>query len=220
MINEDKTAPRYAIPAITANNAHCTWTTVRKSRFLAQTCHCPSSVVARQFITEISRINSQASHNCWAYVAGAPGNSAQIGCSDDGEPHGTAGKPMLSALLGSNIGEICVVVSRWFGGIKLGTGGLVRAYQGAVIDNLATMPVKSFVASNLWHLALPYNLIENFNKSLQAIGGDIINEEYNDIVNYTLTVPVDKSKELNELLNSLNNDKIKISLVNQQNNIA
>src|SRR5690606_7146777 len=81
-----------------------------------------------------------ATHNCWAFVAGPPGDTASIGMSDAGEPHGTAGRPMLDVLLHSDVGEVVAVVTRYFGGTKLGTGGLVRAYGGAVQHALAELP--------------------------------------------------------------------------------
>ena len=83
---------------------------------------------------------ADATHNCWAYVVGAPGSTDRVGMSDDGEPHGTAGRPMLTVLLHSGIGEIAAVVTRYYGGTKLGTGGLVKAYGGVVQEALADMP--------------------------------------------------------------------------------
>ena len=121
---------RYAVPDVALQQPHCTEIIIRRSRFLAQCAHTPDPAAARAFVEQIRRRHADATHNCWAYAAGAPGDTAQIGSSDDGEPHGTAGRPMLQIVLHSGIGELCVVVSRWFGGVKLGTGGLVRAYGG------------------------------------------------------------------------------------------
>ena len=128
---------RYPIPAAGPDRPHRTELLIRRSRFLAQCAHTPGPEAARAFVESIRRANADATHNCWAYAAGAPGQTARIGSSDDGEPHGTAGRPMLQVLLHCGIGEICVVVTRWFGGVKLGTGGLVRAYQDSVRENLA-----------------------------------------------------------------------------------
>ena len=87
---------------------------------------------AKAFWAEIKAQHPNARHHCWAAVAGKPTDSQQLGFSDDGEPAGTAGKPMLSALQGSQVGEISAVVVRYYGGILLGTGGLVRAYGNGV----------------------------------------------------------------------------------------
>lgn len=105
---------------------------IKKSRFIVHIAHTPDVPHARALIADIKGKYVDAVHNCWAYVAGAPTDSQVLGFSDDGEPNGTAGKPMLNVLVGSGIGEITVVVTRYFGGIKLGTGGLVRAYGGSV----------------------------------------------------------------------------------------
>lgn len=105
---------------------------IKKSRFIVHIEHTPDVKSARAFIADIKDKYSDAVHNCWAYVAGPPTDSQVRGFSDDGEPNGTAGKPMLNVLVGSGVGEITAVVTRYFGGIKLGTGGLVRAYGGSV----------------------------------------------------------------------------------------
>lgn len=115
--------------------------TIKKSRFIVHIEHTPDVESARAFISEIKAKYSDAGHNCWAYIAGAPADSQILGFSDDGEPNGTAGKPMLNVLLGSGVGEITAVVTRYFGGIKLGTGGLVRAYGGTVNHALDELEV-------------------------------------------------------------------------------
>lgn len=114
---------------------------IKRSRFIVHIGHTPDVSSAREFISDIKGKYADAGHNCWAYVAGRPDDSQVLGFSDDGEPNGTAGKPMLNVLMGSGIGEITAVVTRYFGGIKLGTGGLVRAYGGTLnhaLDELET----------------------------------------------------------------------------------
>lgn len=95
---------------------------------------------ALAFIQSIREASADATHHCWAYVVGPPGSTASVGMSDDGEPHGTAGRPMLNVLLHSGVGDIVAVVTRYYGGTKLGTGGLVRAYGGGVVHALEAMP--------------------------------------------------------------------------------
>lgn len=109
---------------------------IKKSTFIVHIGHTPDLVAAKAFIRDIEQKYSDARHNCWAHVAGNPGGSHVYGFSDDGEPNGTAGKPMLNVLVGSGLGEITAVVTRYFGGIKLGTGGLVRAYGGSLNNAL------------------------------------------------------------------------------------
>ena len=120
---------------------------IKKSTFIVHIAHTPDVDSAKAFITQINQQYPDARHNCWAYVAGAPGGSHVYGFSDDGEPNGTAGKPMLNVLQGSGLGEICAVTTRYFGGIKLGTGGLVRAYGGTLNNALSQLETSIKVPS-------------------------------------------------------------------------
>ncbi|MFB9137374.1 YigZ family protein [Vibrio olivae] len=105
---------------------------IKKSLFITQLSHTASIDEAKAFIDTVRQQHNEAGHNCWGFVAGRPENSMLWGFSDDREPSGTAGKPILSQLSGSGVGEICAVVTRYSGGVKLGTGGLVKAYGGGV----------------------------------------------------------------------------------------
>ncbi|MFC3033214.1 YigZ family protein [Pseudoalteromonas fenneropenaei] len=113
---------------------------IKKSTFIVHIAHTPTLQDAKAFIQSICHAYPDARHNCWAHVAGHPKGSHVYGFSDDGEPNGTAGKPMLNVLMGSGLGEVTAVVTRYFGGIKLGTGGLVRAYGGCLNHALAQLP--------------------------------------------------------------------------------
>lgn len=105
---------------------------IEKSRFLCALANAETVDDARAFIDAVSAEYPDATHNCWAYVVGPPGSTSRVGMSDDGEPHNTAGRPMLNVLLHADVGDVVAVVTRYFGGTKLGRGGLVRAYGGAV----------------------------------------------------------------------------------------
>ncbi|WP_261835618.1 YigZ family protein [Vibrio ishigakensis] len=105
---------------------------IKKSHFITYLAHTPSIEEAKAFVDSIKAKHADARHNCWAFVAGRPEDSMKWGFSDDGEPSGTAGKPILAQLTGSGVGEIAAVVTRYYGGIRLGTGGLVKAYGGGV----------------------------------------------------------------------------------------
>lgn len=120
------------------------------------------------FIDKIRLKHSDANHNCWAFVAGAPNDPSNWGMNDDGEPKGCAGKPMFNVIHHSNIGEICAVVSRYFGGIKLGTGGMARAYSAAVqggLEELQTTQKKHYEQVTL---LLDYNMIKDVEHLLMA----------------------------------------------------
>ncbi|MGB5854964.1 MAG: YigZ family protein [Oceanisphaera sp.] len=114
---------------------------IKKSRFIAYLAHTPDAQAAKEFIDAVRAKEPAAGHHCWAFVAGQPSDSRVLGFSDDGEPSGTAGKPMLAQLQGAGVGEITAVVVRYFGGIKLGTGGLVRAYGGTLSLAMAQLAV-------------------------------------------------------------------------------
>lgn len=114
---------------------------VKKSRFIVNVGVTPTLGDAKLFIDSVKQKYPDAGHHCWAHVAGAPNGSHVYGFSDDGEPNGTAGKPMLNVLTGSGLGDISAVITRYFGGIKLGTGGLVRAYGGSLNNALQLIEV-------------------------------------------------------------------------------
>ncbi len=136
MTDDVQDPARYPVPA----QQHRVEQVIDRSRFICTVTRVQSSEEAQAFIKAMNAELPDATHNCWAYVVGAPGNTDRVGMSDDGEPHGTAGRPMLTVLLHSGIGEIAAVVTRYYGGIKLGTGGLVKAYGGAVQEALTGMP--------------------------------------------------------------------------------
>ena len=105
---------------------------IKHSRFISFLFRCQSSEELKCVLTNLKVEYPGANHYCYAFVAGAPNDSINIGSSDDGEPSGSAGRPMLAALQGANIGEIGAIVIRYFGGTKLGVGGLVRAYSSGI----------------------------------------------------------------------------------------
>ncbi|MHB0776681.1 IMPACT family protein [Halomonas sp. WWR20] len=136
---------RYPIPDLSQGARHQTELVIDKSRFIAWLCHAPHEADFATLLAQARQHYPGASHHCSAFIAGPPGEQVAIGFSDDGEPGGTAGRPMYQALEGSGIGQVGCVVSRYFGGIKLGTGGLVRAYTQAVQQALETLPRREFI---------------------------------------------------------------------------
>lgn len=130
------TSPRYPVPAATYRVSD----EARRSRFITTVARAATVADAQAFVERIRAEFPGATHHCWAYLVGPPGSTGQVGMSDDGEPHGTAGRPMLSALLHGGVGDVVAVVTRYYGGTNLGTGGLVRAYGGGVQRALESMP--------------------------------------------------------------------------------
>ena len=130
-------------------------TEVKKSRFIATTRPVKSEEEAVSFIAEMKKKYWDASHNCSAFTIGR--NHELTRCSDDGEPAQTAGRPMLDVLLGAEVKNICVVVTRYFGGTLLGTGGLVRAYSGAVQEGLKNSVIVEKCPGVEWKIHTDYN---------------------------------------------------------------
>lgn len=170
---------------------HRTETVISRSRFIATLAHVATPVDARAFIDAMRAEFPDATHNCWAYVAGPPGDTAQIGLSDAGEPHGTAGRPMLDVLLHSGIGEIAAVVTRYYGGVKLGTGGLVKAYGGAVQQALASLPTTRRIERATLEVSVTYADVESLRRTTQECEGELLAERYAERVVYDVAVPVD-----------------------------
>lgn len=192
---------RYPIPA----GRHRVEEEIRRSRFITTVDHAPTLEAARAFIAEINAEFPDASHNCWAYVVGPPGSTAQIGMSDAGEPHGTAGRPMLTVLLHSGIGDIVAVVTRYFGGVKLGKGGLVRAYSGGVQQALETLPLAEKTPKAELEVVIDYAAITPFRRMLPDFETEVLAEEYGVDATYRLRMPVEHVERFRAELANLTN---------------
>ena len=131
----------------------------KKSRFIASVFSVETQQEAEEKIAEISKKYWDAKHNCYAYVIGVNGENTK--CSDNGEPSGTAGKPILEVINGSGITNVLIIVTRYFGGVLLGTGGLVRAYTQSAQAGIAACEVGEKVYSQKLTLKVGYNMINN-----------------------------------------------------------
>lgn len=167
-------------------------TIITRSRFICYLKPCASAADAKTFIKSLQALHPQANHHCYAFIAGRPENSQLYGFSDDGEPSGTAGKPMLSMLMGSQIGELCAVVVRYFGGTKLGPGGLQRAYGSSVKQALGLLPTKLKIPMVRKTLACQYTQIDDVLYFLAQCGGEIIQQDYNENIVLTVALPDEK----------------------------
>jgi len=171
---------------------------LKKSRFITSAGRASNKAEAVAFIQAVRRTFPDASHNCWAYIAGEPNNTVEIGMSDDGEPQGTAGKPILNVLQHKNVGEIVVVVTRYFGGVKLGAGGLVRAYSGAVQAVMEELPLAEVVAVKEALLQYPYPHESNIRRLLDSLKIEIVDTGYQEQVLMRIKVPENLAGELKE----------------------
>ena len=172
---------RYPIPAAPARAE----IEVLRSRFIASAAPAFSVEEAREFISARKAEFADASHNVPAFLIGyGPATTAHS--NDDGEPSGTAGRPALAVLQGSGLGDIVVVVTRYWGGTKLGTGGLVRAYGDAVKAVLAELPRAEKVPTHTVGIAMPYSFLERARRLVAAHNGRVLDESF--LADVTMTV--------------------------------
>lgn len=167
---------------------------IRKSRFLAQAIFLPSAEQATQLIAQLSTPN--VSHNCWAWRCGD-----QYRFNDDGEPSGTAGRPILAAIENQNFDQILIVVTRWYGGIQLGTGGLARAYGGCANQVLQTASSETLVPQTVLTGHCPYTYLDIFKVRIAEAGGVVSAEEFDaEGAVLHLTVPDEQVVALQDIL--------------------
>lgn len=157
---------------------------VINSRFIAAAAPAFSVEEARAFIACIRAEFPDASHHVPAFLIGY-GASVTAHCTDDGEPQGTAGRPALAVLQGSGLGDVVVVVTRYFGGTKLGTGGLVRAYSEAVKAVLGVLPRAEKIPTHTVMLACEYSYFERVRLLIQASHGQVLDEDFGADVTIT-----------------------------------
>ncbi|MGN1281777.1 MAG: YigZ family protein [Succinivibrio sp.] len=200
----------YQIPDLKKDEFHRTELVVKKSRFITSVARTHGVDEAKAFIDKICAEFSDARHNCFAYNADKPGTSGYAGCSDDGEPHGTAGQPMLNVLLHAPVGEITVVVTRYFGGILLGTGGLVKAYQDSVKNALDSLKTTDMVLMSCFSVELDHSSVTLFQRLAKQLNARIVNQEYTQIVRYTIDVPNDSVEQFTQAVTKMTSGTCRI----------
>lgn len=203
---------RYAIPA----QQHRVEEEILRSRFITTLGHTPTVEAAREFVAAISAEFADASHSCWAYVVGPPGSSGQIGMSDAGEPHGTAGRPMLTVLLHSGVGDVCAVVTRYFGGMLLGKGGLVKAYSGGVQLALASLPLVERVPKAELLLVVDFATVTTLRRLLPSFECTVLDEEFAVDVTYRLSLPVEQAERFSAAVQNLTNGQALLEEVGRE----
>ncbi|MEL0628407.1 YigZ family protein [Psychromonas aquatilis] len=176
---------------------------IKKSRFLTFISPADSKQAAMAYLAEIKALHKDARHHCWAYIGGSPKDSVNMGCSDDGEPKGTAGKPMLAVLQGTNVGEMVAVVVRYSGGIKLGTGGLVRAYSNGLQTLCPTMPTTEKRFFKKFQIQCSYSQMATIEQLLSTCAGKVINIDYQQEVVAIIEVDREQVALFKEKLQSL-----------------
>jgi uncharacterized YigZ family protein len=200
--------PAYPIPAREARVE----IEVENSRFIATIAPAFSVEEARQFIQKVKAEFSDASHNVPAFVIGH-GPSITAHCQDDGEPSGTAGRPALAVLQGSGLGDAVVVITRYFGEIKLGTGGLVRAYGDAVRAILEAAPRAVRMPVDVVMLELPYNLFERVRLLVGEHRGEIAAQDFGADVTLTVEFPKGYSENFQSALSEMTHGSLQVELI-------
>ncbi len=181
----------------------------KKSRFIANVAPVSSEESALEFIEQMKRKYWDARHNCSAYVIGYQ-NEIQR-CSDDGEPSKTAGRPILDVLLGEGIHNAVIVVTRYFGGTLLGTGGLVRAYQSAAKEGLNSSTIIEKEYGFKIQVITDYNHIGKLKYLISQSGITVLQNDYTNIVVITLLVPLDIYQEFQKKIMEVTGGKARIT---------
>lgn len=196
----------YVVPA----GPVCVETQVKKSRFIAFLAPVSSRQEAQDYIASLRLQFPDATHHCSAFVAGAPGGGAAEAFDDDGEPSGTAGRPMLNVLQHKQIGEVVAVVVRYFGGVKLGAGGLVRAYGSAVQAACEQLQLVNRIALRQGVLHCSYAREQPVRHALEQHGATIEQCRYDDQVTITVSVASNESQCLASHMRDISRGQIEI----------
>jgi uncharacterized YigZ family protein len=195
---------------IPSTRRHRTEITIKGSRFITTIGHTESVDDAKRFIEAVKAEFADATHNCWGFVAGGTQTAPATGMNDDGEPRGTAGRPILNVLEHSGICEITAVVTRYFGGTKLGRGGLVRAYSRSVSEALETLPLEDKVAMVSLSVTVDYSAAENVKNICITAGGKMVNARYAADVSLRLEIPAASREEVVEQIAGITAGKAEI----------
>jgi uncharacterized YigZ family protein len=205
---------RYRIPAAERQIEN----SVLNSRFIATVAPVFSVEAARQFIVRIKTEFPDASHHVPAYIIGF-GSSVISHCSDDGEPSGTAGRPALAVLSGSGFGDIAVVVTRYFGGTKLGTGGLVRAYSDAVRQVLDNLPRAEKVPVHTLLVAAPYAWYDRLQTLIRNHHGKVLEQNLAADITFTFQMPVENYQGFEMVLRDASNGNLQAVIISTEETI-
>lgn len=205
----------YSIPLTEIRREHV----IVNSRFIATLAPVFSIDEARAFIARIRKEFADASHNVPAYIIGG-GNTVTDYSSDDGEPSGTAGRPALAVLRGSGLGDVAVVVTRYFGGTLLGTGGLVKAYTESAQMVVHNVGRGRRVPVHVALVAIPYNLLERVRLVVNRQGGKVLEEDFAADITMTVQFPIDSFDTFQDELRELSAGKLSAEVIESKETIV
>jgi uncharacterized YigZ family protein len=193
--------------------------TAVNSRFIATLAPAFSSDEARTFIKRIRAEFADATHNVPVYIIGG-GNTVTEYFSDDGEPSGTSGKPALTVLRGSGLGDAVLVITRYFGGTLLGTGGLVKAYTEAAQSVVNAVERGRRVPVHVAMMAIPYNLLERVRLLVSKNQGKVLGEDYAGDITLTLQFPVENYEAFQSDMREISAGKIQAEVIETKEEIV
>ena len=185
---------------LTIEKAGAAEQTINKSRFYAHAAHCESEQHVGAFLRAIAAQHPSAHHLAYAFRIKTPEGIIPR-FSDAGEPSGTAGKPILQMLEGQKLINVCIGVIRYYGGVNLGTGGLVRAYSGTAKMALEAATILPFVEMQLLKLTIQYNRMDELTRTLTQLKGKILDKKFDDAVHVEISLP---ALEANTFLSKFN----------------
>lgn len=181
---------------------------IEKSKFITTSAHVEGEEQAKDFIVRVSKEFVDAAHNCYAFICDAAGNFLRF--SDDGEPQGTAGMPMLGVLKNKKLVQTAVVVTRYFGGVKLGAGGLVRAYASSCAEVLDVAEICLWQSAAKFAVTVDYPQADAALRFFAARGLTVADAEYAAEVRYTLSMPATERETFVRALTDALNGRVKI----------
>ena len=190
----------YPVPSDQA----CSVIEIKKSRFIAYAQGIENRTAGMAWLAEIKSQYPDARHHCWAYLLGNPTCATNAGMGDDGEPSGTAGKPILNVLNHKGVGDVMIIVVRYFGGIKLGAGGLTRAYGQAAQAVMEVLNVVEQVDMTELEVTCDFALEQSLRHWLNKLEGEIVDVNYQQRVQLTLRLPMENQMQLTDTLDAYN----------------
>lgn len=189
---------------------------IKKSKFICSLARTETVEEAQEFIEQVSKKYHDATHNTYAYTLGL--NDNQVKASDNGEPSGTAGIPELKALQLMKLKNVTAVVTRYFGGIKLGAGGLILAYSNSVTEAAQNIGVVKCIMQQLIQFSIPYNRIDEINHYLEENRISIASQEYTTNVTIQIYLDLDQIQKVEDSLINLLSGKVEFNKLDQRFN--
>ncbi len=193
----------YSIAGSAEKGTYTAQLKIKRSLFICHLSHAVSIAAAKDFISKISKENKTATHNCWAYIVGDAGQVYHS--SDAGEPSGTAGRPMLNVLASRNMTRVAVVVTRHYGGVKLGIRGLIQAYSGAVAAALDAAKKVRLIKAFQVRVQIPYECNDAFLNQISRVDAKISETDYGEQVIHEILIKTDCAQDFQKLLSQYGN---------------